>query len=643
MTEHPFLSRLACLREVFAPAHIALVGAGNGAGVWAQWLLQQDAPALLIEAGPEQHRLLAQRLNIRPNTSHHAAQLLVAPEHGEHPFYTTTLSSENGLLPPDHLTSLWPNLHPVQEQRVLALTLAEALAAHAVDAAPLWLIIDCLPAAPLLTSAGGWLQHADVVLARVVLPNALPHPLPQPLFHDAGEGSDVLSPLPLVGEGARRAGEGASDLHHTPLLHGATLDELAQALPGMQHIALHPTRHPAIAHALFVRDTRAALRQHTETALAAQSDLQQQLQQALQTRDALQTQLTQQHDAAQALQQQLNAETQAKTELQRRLEQAFQTEQRLEAELLKKNDAAKTLQTALDAQTQANSTLQQQLQQATAAPPPEPDPLPKAALDALFKQQSEHIAEALADTRHFLDSSLKRAIINASKQLTAVAGLQSHLDIGKLLPVHIERTTWPVSADFAFYLVERLEYNEYPLIIEFGSGLSTLVIAHALNRIAANAGNQASPTFISFDHLEPYYQQTRARLTQAGLQDTVQLHHAPLADWHAPDGSVQPYYTCQPVLAELAKQHASKPLRILVVVDGPPAATGKHARYPAWPLLAEHFPGAQLDLLLDDYIRRDEKEIVERWQHDIAAAGLHCAVTTLAFEKDACLLQISPP
>jgi len=453
----------------------------------------------------------------------------------------------------------------------------------------------------------------------------------------------------------------------------------------MRQIALHPTRHPAIAHSLFVRDTRAALRQHTETARAAQIALQQQLQQITEARDALQTQLAQQHDAAQSLQTELqnqtqantelhtkleqaehtqkelnaaltqqrsaretlqtrlNTETQAKTELQRRLEQAFQTEQRLDAELLKKTDAAKTLQTQLDAQTQANSALQQQLQQATAAPPPEPAALPDAALDALFKQQSAHIAEALADTRHFLDSSLKRAIINASKQLTAVAGLQSHLDLGKLLPVHIERSTWPVSADFAFYLVERLEYHEYPLIIEFGSGLSTLVIAHALNRIAESRGNQTPPTVVSFDHLEPYYQQTRARLTQAGLQDTVQLHHAPLADWHAPDGSVQPYYTCQPVLAELAKQHPEKPLRILAIVDGPPASTGKHARYPAWPMLAEHFPGAQLDLLLDDYIRRDEKEVVERWQHDIAAAGLHCAVTTLAFEKDACLLQISTP
>jgi len=240
-----------------------------------------------------------------------------------------------------------------------------------------------------------------------------------------------------------------------------------------------------------------------------------------------------------------------------------------------------------------------------------------------------------------LDVRLKKAITSASKQIAAVIGVQHYLDTGNLLPINIEGTAWPVSADFAFQLVTLLEYNDYDLIIEFGSGLSTRVTAHALSTMARH-GRQP-PAFVSFDHLEPYCQHTRDQLLRAKVHEQVQLHHTPLTDWQAPDGRVQPYYACQPVLAALAEQHAGSQIHLLIVVDGPPATTGKHARYPAWPLVSKYFPDAQVDLLLDDYIRADEKEIVARWEQDIAASGLVCTVTHYVLEKEACLLQIRKP
>jgi hypothetical protein len=148
--------------------------------------------------------------------------------------------------------------------------------------------------------------------------------------------------------------------------------------------------------------------------------------------------------------------------------------------------------------------------------------------------------------------------------------------------------------------------------------------------------------FASFDHLEQYYQQTGALLQQAGLAEAVQLCLAPLQDWQAPDGKRQPYYACQPTLVALAQDHPTAGLRLLVIVDGPPAATGKHARYPAGPLVLQHFAGAQIDLLLDDYIRDDEKEIAKRWQTDIANAQLTQTTTERKLEKDACLIAIQP-
>jgi len=709
------------LHDLLPPSHITLLGSGNGSGVWAQWLLQQHAPALLLEADPEPYRLLDQRLAQLTDSPHRAAHALIAPEaapHTDTPFYATNLAAENGLLAPAQLAALWPNLHTVAEHRLVALTLHDALLQHGIPAenAPLWLFVDCLPAAPLLASAGDYLQQADVIVARVVLPHLLPH------------------------------------ADHPPHIDGADADDLGPILPGMQQISLQATRHPAIAHTLYVRDYPAALRQHRQRALSAQTALQQQLdevkQAAKHSRQELETLLTQQRQTSQTLQTRLHTEIRVKTKLQRRLERAFQARNRLETELVKKdqavqalkttldaeaqartehqtalaqqqeatsalqtqlNEAAQThtslqhelkqavqrqqelqasvmqqlharqaLQTALENETQAKTDLQHQLDAAAqtqhtleaslgqqlgeiqalqekleaqtlfaadwwdkceqiqqAIQNLENSLMKKVELEALFEKQ----AEALIDTRKNLVVNLKKEIANTAKQIEASISLQNYFTTDELPLINVESQAWPVSPDFAFYAVTLLVRNHYDLIIEFGSGISTSIIARTLAKMAVHHSTKNAANFVSFEHLEQYYQQTHEQLVQFGLRQIVQLHHAPFQDWQASDGRVQPYYTCQSELFELSKKYATN-IRILVVVDGPPAATCKHARYPAGPLMLKYFPGAAIDLLLDDYKREDEKEVVTMWRKDISAADRPHCMTQLAFEKDACLLSI---
>lgn len=263
----------------------------------------------------------------------------------------------------------------------------------------------------------------------------------------------------------------------------------------------------------------------------------------------------------------------------------------------------------------------------------------KAELGAQLKNQ----ADELIRVRKFLDSSLKKEVANAAKQIEAFVGLQSYFANGELPSINLERHSWPISPDFALYLIALIETHPYDLIIEFGSGISTVIIARTLAKMAPARTGKPPVAFLSFDHLERYYQQTLAQLQQAGLADRVQLAHTPLRDWLAPNGQTYAYYECNTALAAQAAKQDLAGLRVLVVVDGPPAATGPHARYPAGPLILQHFGGATIDLLLDDYIRDDEKQIAQLWQADIAAAGYSVTKTEQQLEKDACLLAIRPP
>lgn len=238
-----------------------------------------------------------------------------------------------------------------------------------------------------------------------------------------------------------------------------------------------------------------------------------------------------------------------------------------------------------------------------------------------------------------LENTVKKEMLNATQQLEAFQGIQSFLNHGERLP---QMHGWPISPDFALYLLELIDSNDYDLILEFGSGTSTVLIAKALARIGRQRHGKPATSQVAFEHLEQYHAQTLANLKHSELADAVQLVLAPLQPYQAPNGNTYSYYSCHTALKELAQRLPAADLKVLMVVDGPPAATGQHARYPAVPAVLAQLKSARIDILLDDYIRDDEKEIAQLWLKDIEAQGLRAQMTTQKMEKDACLISVYP-
>lgn len=259
--------------------------------------------------------------------------------------------------------------------------------------------------------------------------------------------------------------------------------------------------------------------------------------------------------------------------------------------------------------------------------------------NAALSEQIQKQNTDLISMRKYLESAVKKEILNATQQLEAFLGIQSFLNHGARLP---SMHGWPISPDFALYLIELIDSNDYDLILEFGSGTSTVLIAKALARIGRQRNGKPATSQVAFEHLQQYHAQTLANLKQSELADAVQLVLAPLQPYQAPNGKTYSYYSCHTSLKELAQQMSAAGLRVLIVVDGPPAATGQHARYPAVPAILAHLKSARIDVLLDDYIRDDEKEIAQLWLKDIEAQGLSAQMTTRKMEKDACLISIFP-
>lgn len=182
------------------------------------------------------------------------------------------------------------------------------------------------------------------------------------------------------------------------------------------------------------------------------------------------------------------------------------------------------------------------------------------------------------------------------RQLEAIEGLQRELRLDKSLP---PTRGWAGSPDFLLQLARHAQLARPRVVVECSSGASTIVLARCLQLLGAGQ-------VYSLEHDPLYAAQTRAELARHGLSNWAQVLDAPLRT-QALSGQHWPWYAVERLPAGLAID--------LLVIDGPPQASGTLARYPAGPLLFPRLaPGAAV--FLDDAARPDEQAILRRWRDE---------------------------
>lgn len=155
---------------------------------------------------------------------------------------------------------------------------------------------------------------------------------------------------------------------------------------------------------------------------------------------------------------------------------------------------------------------------------------------------------------------------------------------------------WAISPDFANVVISLIREHKPKLLLEVGSGVSTLVTAYCLEEIGQ--GN-----VVSLDHDEQFAGISAANILKHQLQATATVIYAPLKEV-AIDGKAWLWY-------DTKKLRNLGPIDMLIV-DGPPGTTQKLARFPALPVLLPLL-SENVVILLDDAFRSDEREIIKLW------------------------------
>ncbi|MGZ8347672.1 MAG: class I SAM-dependent methyltransferase [Allosphingosinicella sp.] len=151
--------------------------------------------------------------------------------------------------------------------------------------------------------------------------------------------------------------------------------------------------------------------------------------------------------------------------------------------------------------------------------------------------------------------------------------------------------SWKADTGLLTLLVDHILEHKPRLVVEFGTGASTLVLARALHKAG---GGQ----LISFDQHPDFVDATRQWLADYGLD--ADLRAAPLRA--SPDGWPGLWY-----------DHGPLPMDIdLMLIDGPPWTIHPLTRGAASSLFDHIAPGGTV--MLDDAARPGERLVARRWR-----------------------------
>ncbi|MFU1520092.1 class I SAM-dependent methyltransferase [Vreelandella alkaliphila] len=211
----------------------------------------------------------------------------------------------------------------------------------------------------------------------------------------------------------------------------------------------------------------------------------------------------------------------------------------------------------------------------------------------------ENFSRQFVNNNNQLEENLKIKIDQLYTQLESLSWLQSSLSLkGSLPPLR----GWPVSPDFLLMLHSWIKKNKPKVIVEMGSGASTLVIADALRQ--NNSG-----FLFSFEHLKKYGNQTWKSLVDEQLTSWVDLRICELSSWNR--DHLNPPESKTPSRWYSSNFEGISDIDILIV-DGPPGTVCSYSRYPALPAFIDRL-SVNAEIWLDDANRQDEKDIFKRW------------------------------
>src|SRR3569623_568406 len=237
------------------------------------------------------------------------------------------------------------------------------------------------------------------------------------------------------------------------------------------------------------------------------------------------------------------------------------------------------------------------------------------------------LAIAIAAAVAMLAFELTRVAATFSRRCDEVAGdvaqTQPLLELARTLPMRLPlppRREYASAPDSALLLAELVAREHPKLVVETGSGASTLVLAYALEKLGEGG------RVVALDHDAAFAARTRELIAAHGLGAVASVVDAPLEPIE--------------IRGEHHRWYATRALDglgpiDLVFDDGPPRHVGPMLRYASLHVFAPRLAARGTFVL--DVVGAEERDVLARWRRELPE--LHQAL--LATKKGNVLLRRS--
>jgi predicted O-methyltransferase YrrM len=155
---------------------------------------------------------------------------------------------------------------------------------------------------------------------------------------------------------------------------------------------------------------------------------------------------------------------------------------------------------------------------------------------------------------------------------------------------------WTINPDFAITIINNIILSKPSIILEMGSGVSTVIAAYSLKKIGGGK-------IISLEHEQEFVEKNLQKIREHNLQEFAEIIYAPLKKWS--EG------TKEWLWYDTAKIEQIDTID-LVIVDGPPRKIQEMSRYPALPILFNKLSHNSV-IILDDFKRKDMNTMIDLW------------------------------
>ena len=272
----------------------------------------------------------------------------------------------------------------------------------------------------------------------------------------------------------------------------------------------------------------------------------------------------------------------------------------------------------------------------------------------LQKQSDDNIEIANALGKHVTKCSLE--------QKSTVSSLFELRKLPAFANLPISYSAHSMDTPNLAELSSLISLNSFDVIVEFGSGLSTVVAASvtdekikakstdaqlAINNIGEESSSSsfanALPNYvISFEQEAKYLNDTKKLLNAAGLSSYVDLYHAPLTQsQYSLNGEIGVYYDCTEKLLELKRVFNNRNAKVLVIVDGPSTHNDKASSvYAALPTVLDYLSQCDITIFANNANQYEESHLIECWESEINRRKLTMKSHNIETPQGAIILRI---